>query len=68
LDRIITKKEKDNFAQTLKKHQKSSIDPEFTVVDKAIMEHNIIAISKLYETISFDSISKMLGYSNYQVI
>ena len=67
VDRIITKKEKDKFAESLKKHQKAKLQDDFTVLDKAVIEHNIVAISKLYETISFDTLSKMLDISKYPV-
>jgi len=65
VDRIITKKEKEKFADSLKKHQKAKLYDDFTVLDKAVIEHNIVAISKLYETISFDTLSKMLYISKY---
>jgi len=53
------------FAEGLKKHQKATIQENFTVLDKAVIEHNIVAISKLYETISYDSLAKMLAITNY---
>ena len=67
LDRIITTKEKDAFAERLEKHQKAKIEPDFTVLDRAIIEHNIVAISKLYENISFGALSKMLNISALNV-
>jgi len=67
VDRIITKNEKDKFAESLKKHQKAIIYDDFSVLDRAVIEHNIVAISKLYETISFDTLSKMLDITKYFV-
>lgn len=67
VDRIITKKEKEKFADSLKKHQKAILYDDFSVLDRAVIEHNIVAISKLYETISFDSLSKMLDIARYPV-
>jgi len=36
MERIITKKEKENFALSLKDHQKAKIDNEHSVLDMAI--------------------------------
>ena len=67
VDRIITKHEKDKFAESLKKHQKALLYDDFSVLDRAVIEHNMVAISKLYETISFDTLSKMLDITKYLV-
>jgi len=61
LDRFITLNEKEAFAANLEKHQKAKLQDDFTILDKAIMEHNIVALSKIYETISFESLANFLN-------
>ena len=31
-----------------------------SVLDKALLEHNIVAIKKIYETMTFDNLSRLL--------
>jgi len=57
LDRIITKEEKEKFGKSLKDHQKAYVTGNFTVLDKAILEHNIIAASTVYEAITIKSLA-----------
>jgi len=52
MDRIITKEEKEKFGKKLKLHQLAKVNESMTVLDKAILEHNIIAASKIYEAIT----------------
>jgi len=66
LERIVHLKDAAQLSEGLQKHQKSVIWEGFTVLQKAILEHNILAVSKLYENISIDSLAKILEISDYQ--
>ncbi|KAB2096612.1 hypothetical protein ES319_A01G119600v1 [Gossypium barbadense] len=61
LERILRKPEIDAFAEELKPHEKTVLPDNFTVLDRAIIEHNILSASKLYTNISFDELGTLLG-------
>ena len=49
------------FAATLATHQKATLEDGSTVLDRAVIEHNMLATSKLYANISFDQLGLLLG-------
>ncbi|KAJ3703412.1 hypothetical protein LUZ61_007117 [Rhynchospora tenuis] len=53
LERILRKPEIDAFAEELKPHQKALLPDNFTVLDRAMIEHNLLSASKLYTNIRF---------------
>ncbi|KAI1259812.1 COP9 signalosome complex subunit 4 [Xylariaceae sp. FL1019] len=61
LDRLITPAEVDKFAQRLADHQKATTSDGSTVLAKAVVEHNLLAASRLYSNISFDALAGLLG-------
>ncbi|KAK2433301.1 COP9 signalosome complex subunit [Trifolium repens] len=61
LERILRKPEIDAFAEELKPHQKAILPDNFTVLDRAMIEHNLLSASKLYTNISFDELGTLLG-------
>ncbi|XP_078435454.1 proteasome component (PCI) domain protein isoform X2 [Wolffia australiana] len=61
LERILRKPEIDAFAQELKEHQKALLPDNFTVLDRAMIEHNLLSASKLYTNISFEELGTLLG-------
>ncbi|CAM8980144.1 hypothetical protein QQ045_000782 [Rhodiola kirilowii] len=61
LERILRKPEIDAFAEELKPHQKALLPDNFTVLDRAMIEHNLLSASKLYKNISFDELGTLLG-------
>ncbi|KAM0884276.1 hypothetical protein ACQ4PT_031086 [Festuca glaucescens] len=61
LERILRKPEIDAFAEELKPHQKALLPDKSTVLDRAMIEHNLLAASKLYTNISFDELGTLLG-------
>ncbi|KAK1268009.1 COP9 signalosome complex subunit 4 [Acorus gramineus] len=63
LERILRKPEIDAFAEELKGHQKALLPDNFTVLDRAMIEHNLLSASKLYTNISFDELGNLLGIS-----
>ncbi|XP_042395756.1 COP9 signalosome complex subunit 4-like isoform X1 [Zingiber officinale] len=54
LERILRKPEIDAFAEELKAHQKAFLPDNFTVLDRAMIEHNLLSASKLYTNIRFE--------------
>ncbi|ONI32714.1 hypothetical protein PRUPE_1G381600 [Prunus persica] len=61
LERILRKPEIDAFSEELKPHQKALLPDNFTVLDRAMIEHNLLSASKLYTNISFDELGTLLG-------
>ncbi|TXG52258.1 hypothetical protein EZV62_021427 [Acer yangbiense] len=61
LERILRKPEIDAFAEELKPHQKAFLPDNFTVLDRAMIEHNLLSASKLYTNISFEELGTLLG-------
>ncbi|TYJ49256.1 hypothetical protein E1A91_A01G121900v1 [Gossypium mustelinum] len=61
LERILRKPEIDAFAEELKPHEKAVFPDNFTVLDRAMIEHNLLSASKLYTNISFDELGTLLG-------
>ncbi|KAL9111991.1 MAG: hypothetical protein Q9227_003611 [Pyrenula ochraceoflavens] len=61
LDRLLSPGEVDAFAAKLQPHQLAQTADGSTVLAKAVVEHNLLAASKLYETISTDALGLLLG-------
>ncbi|KAL0693096.1 hypothetical protein Bca4012_060276 [Brassica carinata] len=61
LERILRKPEIDAFAEELRPHQKAFLPDKSTVLDRAMIEHNLLSASKLYTNIRFDELGTLLG-------
>jgi len=59
--RIIAKSDEENFANELQDHQKAKTNDGGTVLTRAVIQHNILSASKLYNNISFDELGSLLG-------
>ncbi|XP_003747419.2 COP9 signalosome complex subunit 4 [Galendromus occidentalis] len=60
LDRIIRRSELDEFAQLLQPHQKGIKDGGAPFLESAIVEHNLLSASKLYNNITFLELGALL--------
>lgn len=61
LDRLLSPEEVDSFAASLMPHQLAQTADGSTVLAKAVIEHNLLAASRLYENISTAALGKILG-------
>ena len=61
LDRIISPAEVKAFAEKLKPHHLAKTADGSTVLDKAVLEHNLLAASRLYQNIAIDNLGVLLG-------
>jgi COP9 signalosome complex subunit 4 len=61
LDRLLNPEEVAAFSQRLAPHQLAQTADGTTVLDKAVVEHNLVAASKLYENIKTDALGAILG-------
>jgi COP9 signalosome complex subunit 4 len=60
-DRLLSPTEIKAFATKLQPHQLAKTADGSTVLDKAVLEHNLLGASKLYNNIGFDQLGELLG-------
>lgn len=60
LERFIKLSEVKKFEEGLRPHQKAVTAENYTVLQKAVLEHNVLALAKIYNNISFDQLTKLL--------
>lgn len=61
LDRLLNPEEVAAFSERLAPHQLAQTADGNTVLDKAVVEHNLVAASKLYENITTGALGAILG-------
>ncbi|KAJ3078905.1 COP9 signalosome complex subunit 4 [Quaeritorhiza haematococci] len=61
LGRVLRKSEVEEFARTLKPHQLAKLGDGTTVLDRAVIEHNLLSASKLYNNITFRELGSLLA-------
>ncbi|MCJ1405024.1 COP9 signalosome complex subunit 4 [Xylographa trunciseda] len=61
LDRLISTQEVTNFAKKLAPHQLAQTADGSTVLAKAVIEHNLLGTSRLYNNISVVELGNLLG-------
>ncbi|KAF2634678.1 COP9 signalosome-like protein complex subunit 4 [Massarina eburnea CBS 473.64] len=61
LDRLLSPAEVKAFAQKLQPHQLARTADGSTVLDQAVLQHNLVGVSKLYNNIGFDQLGELLG-------
>ncbi|EFA84954.1 proteasome component region PCI domain-containing protein [Heterostelium album PN500] len=59
-ERVLRKTEVTKFAELLKPHQMALLSDGGTVLDKAVIEHNLLSASKIYNNITFDELGALL--------
>nr|CAD7463516.1 unnamed protein product [Timema tahoe] len=60
LDRIIRRSELQEFGNLLQPHQKASTLDGSTILERAVIEHNLLSASKLYNNITFEELGALL--------
>lgn len=60
LDRIIRRTELQEFESLLQPHQKVAIVDSYSILDRAVFEHNLLSASKLYNNITFEELGALL--------
>ncbi|KAI7873001.1 hypothetical protein BDF14DRAFT_1716803 [Spinellus fusiger] len=66
LERVIRANEVSEFAATLKPHHLARLTSNTTVFERAMIEHNLLSASKIYNNISFDELGSLLNVSSEQ--
>jgi len=62
--RIVTKQEMENFNSVLSDHHKAIRADGSTLVQWAVIEHNLLSVSTLYRTVNFENLGNILGISS----
>jgi len=60
MERLIHKSDYEEFEKTLAEHQMRLTREGWTLLQKAVIEHNLIATSKLYSNITMDALAVIL--------
>ncbi|KAL2255231.1 hypothetical protein VTK26DRAFT_3821 [Humicola hyalothermophila] len=60
-DRLLSADEVAKFAQGLDEHQLATTSDGSTVLERAVVEHNLLSASRLYTNIGFDDLGLLLG-------
>uniref|UniRef100_A0A0A9X562 COP9 signalosome complex subunit 4 n=1 Tax=Lygus hesperus TaxID=30085 RepID=A0A0A9X562_LYGHE len=60
LDRIIRRSELKEFESLLQPHQEAQTVDGSTILDRAVIEHNLLSASKLYNNITFEELGALL--------
>jgi len=63
LDRIIRGPQLKEFESLLAPHQMATTSDGSSILDRAIVEHNLLAVSKLYKNIKFQQLGILLDIS-----
>lgn len=61
LNRIVQKRELEQFESSLADHQKAIMADGLTIVERGVLEHNMVAVSHLYTSIYFKQLAELLG-------
>eukprot|EP00586_Coscinodiscus_wailesii_P012068 CAMPEP_0172496716 /NCGR_PEP_ID=MMETSP1066-20121228/91714_1 /TAXON_ID=671091 /ORGANISM="Coscinodiscus wailesii, Strain CCMP2513" /LENGTH=389 /DNA_ID=CAMNT_0013269145 /DNA_START=84 /DNA_END=1253 /DNA_ORIENTATION=+ len=61
MNQILLKSELTRFESSLAPHQRAIMSDGLTIVERAVIEHNMIAVGKLYATIHFQELGALLG-------
>lgn len=60
LERLIKMEEVAKFEEDLQPHQKGMTAENYSVLQKAVLEHNVLALSKIYTNIALEQLCKLL--------
>eukprot|EP01113_Clastostelium_recurvatum_P013710 TRINITY_DN17328_c0_g1_i1.p1 TRINITY_DN17328_c0_g1~~TRINITY_DN17328_c0_g1_i1.p1 ORF type:complete len:419 (-),score=82.18 TRINITY_DN17328_c0_g1_i1:146-1375(-) len=63
LERVLRKAEIAKLESMLRPHQMAKYPDGTTVLDRAVMEHNLLSASKIYNNITFEELGSLLGIS-----
>ncbi|KAG4084751.1 PCI-domain-containing protein [Neocallimastix lanati (nom. inval.)] len=66
MERVIRRNEVEEFSKYLQPHHLAKMSDGNTVLDRAIIEHNILSSSKIYKNISFEEVGNLLDISAEQ--
>lgn len=63
MERIITTDDVQAFDSLLKDHQRALLPDGFSVLESAVIQHNIRSVAGMYDNITLDQLAALLGLS-----
>ena len=60
-NQILGKEELIKFEESLQPHQRAVMGDGLTIMERGVVEHNMIAVSKIYQTIYVSELAAVLG-------
>jgi COP9 signalosome complex subunit 4 len=60
-NQILGKEELTKFESSLQPHQKAIMGDGLTIMERGVVEHNMIAVSKIYQSIYVTELTNILG-------
>lgn len=60
MNRIIREREVVSFEKKLQSYHKSTTSEGLNILSRAIVEHNIVAVSQIYSSVYFDKLALIL--------
>jgi COP9 signalosome complex subunit 4 len=63
-NQVLGKEELVKFESSLQDHQKAIMGDGLTLMERGVVEHNMIAVSKIYQSIYVSELAKVLGVSS----
>jgi len=61
---ILQPEELKKFESSLQPHQKAVMGDGLTIMERGVVEHNMVAVSKIYDSIYFSELAAVLGVSS----
>ena len=59
-ERLLRRAEVKPIEENLERHQKATLSDGSTILDRAVIEHNVLAASRVYDNISFTGLAELL--------
>lgn len=60
-NRLLRWEELKTFEESLQPHQKVSLPDGISVLARSVIDHNLLAVSRIYSNINLDQLAKLLG-------
>jgi COP9 signalosome complex subunit 4 len=60
-NQVLGKEELTKFEASLQPHQRATMGDGLTIMERGIVEHNMIAVSKIYESIYISELARAVG-------
>jgi len=63
-NQVLGKEELTKFESSLQPHQQAIMGDGLTIMERGVVEHNLIAVSKIYQTIYVSELALVLGVTS----
>lgn len=67
MDRLLMPSDVETFGKQLAPHQSAELPGGDTVLTRAVVDHNLLSVSRIYNNISFTELSKILALDKVKI-